>query len=138
MTNPSQQNKFILEKFREEFVLTPQNWRDNPQQYSVSYVSTSATRIEDFLLSILEQKDVDYEELKWKQENLLKELRIETEMEKDLALAEYKAELIGKIDEMKIKDTKKYPNFRRAALMAKKREGFNQAIDEVLSLINSQ
>ena len=58
---PSQQNKEIIEKFREEFVLTPQNWRDNPQQYSVSYVITNATRIEDFLLSALEQKDQEKE-----------------------------------------------------------------------------
>ena len=111
ITTPSQQNKFILEKFREEFVLTPQNWRDNPQQYSVSYVSTNATRIESFLLSVLQSKD----------------------QEKEKALAEYKAELAETIQKkltssVDFLETKGVPYT----------EGFETALAEVLSLINSQ
>ena len=140
MTNPSQQNKEILEKFREEFCHSkfcrefpeaePKNCRCDYEEYQL------------FILSSLEQKDAEKEKAvegaKEGQDEAEKDgrywhyLEIE-DLEKrtaEKALADYKAELVEKIENIKIDPKNEHtPYWILGSARMKK---------NILSLINSK
>ena len=93
--NPSQQNKEIMEKFKEKF------------QYGIFELNNSGydginLEIESFLLSALEQKDTEKERaLKEQMDNFLNQKANQhDQMVREKALEDYKVGLMKKLDDI--------------------------------------